>query len=452
VSAASHDGARTAKRETPDPPQRVSRSSLAGFLLGSAGMFATMYSTQAILPELGRDFGVSPSTAGLTISVVVLAIAAGAWVWGPLSDRWGRKRSLVLASWLLVLPTIGAGLAPSFGVLLGFRALQGFVMPGLLTVGVPYVIEAFTPAIGGLAMGYYVAALVCGGLLGRVGVALVAAAVGWRWGIGGLAALPLAGALLMQRTLPEVEQAPRTRGSVLAQLRNAELLRVSAVGASLFFTFVGVFSYVVYRLEEPPFRFGTAVGGLIFLLWVLGVVGPLVGRLADGVGWRRLALAALAFAAAGLLVSLPTTLPTILLGLGLITIAMFGGVTAAQLGVADASATDRGVASALYYSAYYLAGGIGGYVPGLAWQAFGWDGVVLLALAALTVSPVRFLYPNLTPRPWKLPVMLGATAWLALLLAMLVVYRRVPGWVVAVSLIYPAFYATLSILIDPQRS
>jgi hypothetical protein len=41
---------------------------------------------------------------------------------------------------------------------------------------------------------------------------------------------------------------------------------------------------------------------------------------------------------------------------------------------------------------------------------------------------------------------------LALLLAMLVVYRRVPGWVVALSLIYPAFYATLSILIDPQRS
>jgi hypothetical protein len=35
---------------------------------------------------------------------------------------------------------------------------------------------------------------------------------------------------------------------------------------------------------------------------------------------------------------------------------------------------------------------------------------------------------------------------------MLFVYQRVPGWVVAVSLIYPAFYATLSIVIDPRRS
>jgi phosphatidylcholine synthase len=80
------------------------------------------------------------------------------------------------------------------------------------------------------------------------------------------------------------------------------------------------------------------------------------------------------------------------------------------------------------------------------------NAVILLALAALTVAPVRFLYPNLTPRPWKLSVMLGAGVWLAVLLGMLIVYRDVPGWVVGVSLIYPVFYATLSILIDPQRS
>ena len=43
---------------------------MAGFLFGAAGMFATMYSTQAILPVLGRDFGVSPSRAGLTISAL----------------------------------------------------------------------------------------------------------------------------------------------------------------------------------------------------------------------------------------------------------------------------------------------------------------------------------------------------------------------------------------------
>ncbi len=63
---------------------------------------------------------------------MVFALACGAWIWGPFSDRYGRKRSIVLASTLVVAPTVGAALAPSFGLLLGFRALQGLCMPGLL--------------------------------------------------------------------------------------------------------------------------------------------------------------------------------------------------------------------------------------------------------------------------------------------------------------------------------
>src|SRR5919202_3684190 len=171
------------------------------FLPGAAGMFAVMYSTQAILPELSRDFGVSAAAAGLTVSIVILVLAAGAWLWGPLSDRWGRKRTLVLASALVAPPTLASALAPSFEVLLVCRALQGLCMPGLLTVGAPYVKEALAPSIGGQAMGYYVASLIAGGLIGRIGVAQLTAAVGWRWAIGGLAVLPLGAAVLMQRAL-----------------------------------------------------------------------------------------------------------------------------------------------------------------------------------------------------------------------------------------------------------
>jgi len=242
---------------------------MAGFLLGAAGMFAVTYSTQAILPQLGRAFHVSPAEAGLTISVVVLALACGSWIWGPFSDRYGRRRSIVLASSLLVAPTIGAALAPSFALLLVFRALQGLCMPGLLTAGVPYITEVFAPRIGGRAMGYYVTALVAGGLIGRVGVALLAAAFGWRWGIGLLAVLPLAAAFVMRRSLLDVPLAPADggrRGGLRRQLRNGALLQATAAGSAFFFTFVGTFSYVVYRLERPPFRFGPAAGSVVFAL------------------------------------------------------------------------------------------------------------------------------------------------------------------------------------------
>jgi len=60
------------------------RAGLAGFVIGGAGMLAVMYSTQAILPALSRDFDVRAAEAGLTISVVVLAVAIGgmAKLWG----------------------------------------------------------------------------------------------------------------------------------------------------------------------------------------------------------------------------------------------------------------------------------------------------------------------------------------------------------------------------------
>jgi YNFM family putative membrane transporter len=262
-------------------------------------------------------------------------------------------------------------------------------MPGLLTAGVPYITEVFTPRIGGRAMGNYVTALIAGGLVGRVGVALLAAGIGWRWAIGLLAILPLLGAAVMRRTLVDLPLEPadgsRFHG-LRRQLRNPRLLRTTAAGSAFFFTFVGTFSYVVYRLERPPFSFGPAAGSAVFALWLLGVFGPAFGSLADRVGWRRLAFGAIATAAVGLALTLPAQLPTLVLGLALVTLSNWAGVTAAQIGVAEASDVDRGTATALYYSLYYFTGALGGYLPGLAWERFHWGGVVVTGWIALAAA------------------------------------------------------------------
>ena len=72
------------------------------------------------------------------------------------------------------------------------------------------------------------------------------------------------------------------------------------------------------------------------------------------------------------------------------------------------------------------------------------NAAALLLLAILTVLPVRFLYPNLAPRPWRTPLILGAIAWLGMMLWLLRDYPRAPAWAVWVSLLYPAFYFWLS--------
>ena len=372
------------------------RRAMAPFLVAAGAMFAVMYSTQAILPDLAREFDVSPSQAGLTISVVIGALAVGAWFWGPLSDRIGRRASLVLASGAIVVPTALLALAPSFAVLLALRAVQGLCMPGLITVGVPYVMEAYAPALGPRAMGYYVAALVAGGLVGRVGVALLAALVDWRVALGLLALLPLASTLLMRRGLPP--EAPIERrttrlsaGEAAAVLRTPALVAATLAGSALFFAFMGAFSYVDFRLEHPPFSLAPEVSALVFLVWIMGAAGPVAGREAGRRGWHVVALAGLGLAAAGIALSLVDVLAPAIFGLALITLGNFSGVTAAQLGVAGATASERGLASALYFSAYYVAGALGSYLPGLAFERWAWDGVAACCLAAYAVGAAAVL-------------------------------------------------------------
>ena len=167
------------------------------------------------------------------------------------------------------------------------------------------------------------------------------------------------------------------------QLRNRSLLRATVTGSAFFFVFVGTFSFVTYRLEEPPFDFGTVAVSLVFLLWPLGFVTPLVGRLADRLGWTHVGIGALGVAAVGLALTFPDALAAIFGGLALVAIGNFAGVTAAQLGVAASTKIDRGAASAIYFSVYYTVGAAAAYLPGLAWEAWDWPGVAVLGLAVV---------------------------------------------------------------------
>ena len=113
------------------------------------------------------------------------------------------------------------------------------------------------------------------------------------------------------------------------------------------------------------------------------------------------------------------------------------------LGFANISAKNESRGYFLGFPSYW---NIYAYYAGiLATFSGAWlNGIVLLILAALTVFPVKFLYPNLTPVPWRLPVLVGAGLWTVLLAAMLPSYPSVNPWLAMFSLIYPVFYTGLS--------
>ena len=72
------------------------------------------------------------------------------------------------------------------------------------------------------------------------------------------------------------------------------------------------------------------------------------------------------------------------------------------------------------------------------------NAVMLVVFTVVTLLPVRFIYPNLAPHPWKLPLIAGAGLQLALMMAMLPRYPDVPRWMFWLSLVYPLLYVLLS--------
>ncbi|MBK5260192.1 MAG: phosphatidylcholine synthase [Thermoanaerobaculia bacterium] len=117
---------------------------------------------------------------------------------------------------------------------------------------------------------------------------------------------------------------------------------------------------------------------------------------------------------------------------------------ASVLGFANVAAKDESGGFFLGFPSYW---NIVAFYAGIIAQRFGvWpNAFLLLVLAALTVAPIGFIYPNLAPAKWKTLILGGAVLWLVILIAMLWDYPSPPVWLVFVSLIYPAFYTIVSI-------
>jgi YNFM family putative membrane transporter len=366
----------------------VRRETLALYA-GTVAAYADMYVTQPILPVLSKEFGVGAAEAGLTVSSVVLGIAVASSGYGPLSDALGRRRVMAGATGLLALATLACAFAPSFPALLALRALQGVLVPGMTAVSVAYAGDRFRSGDLPAVVGGIIAASVVGGLVGRVLSGAIAAQAGWRAAFVAFAAVTAVAALALARGLVHAPSAERTglaaayRG-MLGHLHDPPLLGAYLVATALFFGWIGIFTYLPYRLAGPPWRLGTGQISAVYLVYAAGVVvSPIAGRLAVRVPAPRLIGIGLAVEALGMAGALAPDLPLAIAGL---VVLVLGTFTAQAVAPAFVNATARhakGGASALYLTFYYVGGTLGASLPGLAWRSAGWPGVVGVCAGAV---------------------------------------------------------------------
>ena len=195
----------------PAPQADPARTSSAAFRPAMVGLLGSMTALGAVtvdmylpsLPTVAADLGTTTAGVQLTISGVLLGAAMGQLVMGPLSDRFGRRRPALAGIALHVVASLLCIIAPTIGLLIGLRVVQGF---GNAAAGITAMAVIRDRLTGGPA------ARVISRLMLVIGVAplfaptlggLIAGAAGWRAVFAVLAAFGVVLWIAVWRWLPE---------------------------------------------------------------------------------------------------------------------------------------------------------------------------------------------------------------------------------------------------------
>jgi DHA1 family bicyclomycin/chloramphenicol resistance-like MFS transporter len=288
------------------------------------------------LPAIAADLRATTAGAQLTLSAFLLGFAVGQFVYGPVSDRVGRKPVLLFGLGLFLVATVACALAPTIETLVGARFVQALGASGPIVLGRAIVRDLYEGARAGrelsrmgTIMGVVPAvAPIFGGLLHE--------AFGWRANFVATLVVGAAIAALVWARLPETIRANATgRISFPSILRGfARLLAhpgyrvyvaLSALTYGGLFAFISGSSFVlqgVYGLGELAYGFSFAFVVVGFMTGTTLAQRLVTRRGLDGtirVGVAALALGGglmLVLVAAGVPSSLAVTAPMALYGVG----------------------------------------------------------------------------------------------------------------------------------------
>ncbi|HET8914210.1 MAG TPA: MFS transporter [Propionibacteriaceae bacterium] len=361
---------------------------LAVLVTSALLVLSQLYLAITVAPVIGETFeGDASAAAGALGTTYALAYGLGFLIFGPLSDRYGRKPILVPGMAVLALVTAGIALATSLPMVAALRTFQGFVAASFSAAALAYVGEALPPRWRATGIGAMSTAFLSAGILGQVFAQALTEALGWRWVFGvaapalAIAAIAIATILIEpNRSGPPASLAQKYRAlGRLAVRRDLVLPNVAAFPVILSFVAMyaalGPLLQIQFGLDDTDVLLVRLAGLPAILL--APVAGWLVGRQ----GSIRVAIAGFLLAAVGLAAEAisaaalwPLVIASVIFVLGIATI-----VPAVIATVSARGGSSRAAALALN-GLYVFAGASFG--PLVAQLPIGFSGL-MLALAAL---------------------------------------------------------------------
>ena len=250
-----------------------------------------------ILPEIGEALTIPDALLGTLVTSYTLMLGIFALIIGPISDKIGRRRILLLGCALMSAALFLHGVANSFFSLLVMRSLAGSAGGVLSGAVVAYVGDYFPYERRGWANGWVMSGIAVGQIVGIPIGKILADQFGFRWPFLMFAFTMGIAALLVWWFVPQPDVERSTgrlsiRGSIASYwdlLQDRSIRAASTVYLLMFFS-IGM--YVIYLptwLEHVVGVSSTEIASLFFVGGLANVVtGPIAGRVSDSIGRKPL--------------------------------------------------------------------------------------------------------------------------------------------------------------------
>lgn len=297
------------------PVIRLNRAGMV-VLIGSFTLLPAVASDMYLpsLPEVATDLSTSAAGAQFTITGMVLGGAVGTLMVGPISDRYGRRRPALVGISGHVVASLLCMVAPTIGVLIGLRLLQGFMAAAATVSAIAVVRDLYNGAEVAHFMSRIMLVIGAAPLLAPSLGAVIATHGGWRAVFGWLAllgAVVLAfAALALPETLPPERRRHRGAGSlfggyaaVLRDGRFRALAVLPGITQAVVISYVAASPFVFreeFGLSAQQFSLIFATGGICLV--ASAQVNAAVVRRVGPARLLRLGLPALALGGAAMVV------------------------------------------------------------------------------------------------------------------------------------------------------
>jgi DHA1 family bicyclomycin/chloramphenicol resistance-like MFS transporter len=307
----------SAKRPTDLAPsrQRADSSKPWGLLILLVAMTAigpnTLNMLVPALPQIAWQLGANISIVQLTVSVYLLALAAGQLLMGPLSDRFGRRPVLFAGLALTAAASVLAVLVPNVGGLIVARILQAVGASAGIVIGRAIIRDLFDRDRAAAMIGLVATVMVVVPTFGPLIGGLLDTAFGWEsifMFAAATSAIVLAWAAV---TLPETRGLNAPPGIQQGFFRDLASLAVdrsfigyvlaAGLGSATFFVFLGGSPYVIVTLMDRT----SAEYGVWFAVSSIGYMAGnyLASRLSTEIGIDRLIWWGIGFEAIGVVLA-----------------------------------------------------------------------------------------------------------------------------------------------------